>query len=319
MSAPVQGGHLWKQAVVFEGLLSLVVYVSGLHVESDQLEDEATPYSRCWQHRSHLSFFSFFFQDSIKHFTLLGFLACLQVVGDQEDDDNQGGRRRQETSESWQPAATGGRKQHRPHPHPSEQQAGWFRQEASGQHYADHTSANVEPTDEELNDLSVACNRLWELDLNRLTPGQDYKIDCGEGKKLYNREDMSGDSLFQYLDQGVFQRPTYARFYNLLDNYHADESSREQLTSAEQQEQAAFIEEISRTAPIKYLLKYLAAKRILPGSMEQFKEALQTLWFKFYGRGGTRDASSAFEHVFVGEIKRTSEVSGFHNWIQVWP
>jgi poly(U)-specific endoribonuclease len=288
-------------------------------MESDQLKDKATQlFSPVTTSES--SFFLFFLLPRfIKHLTLLGFPACLQVVGDQEDDDNQGGRRRQETTESWQPAATGARKQHRPHPHPSEEQAGWFRQQASGQHYADHALANVEPTDEELNDLSVACNRLWELDLNRLTPGQDYKIDCGEGKKLYNREDMSGDSLFKYLDQSVFQRPTYARFYNLLDNYHADESSREQLTSAEQQEQVAFIEEISRTAPIKYLLKYLAAKRILPGSMEQFKETLQTLWFKFYGRGGTRDASSAFEHVFVGEIKRSSEVSGFHNWIQVWP
>lgn len=83
--------------------------------------------------------------------------------------------------------------------------------------------------------------------------------------------------------------------------------------------QVAFLEEISRTAPIKYLLRYLAEKRIVSANMEEFKQTLRSLWFQFYNRGGTRNASSAFEHVFVGEIKREGEVSGFHNWIQVRP
>ncbi|KAG0588562.1 hypothetical protein KC19_2G252400 [Ceratodon purpureus] len=235
-----------------------------------------------------------------------------QVVGDQEDG-NQGGGRRQ-GNDGWQPA---GRKQ-RPHRHPNDEQAEEYRHDASAQHYADEASANVEPTEEELADLSAACNRLWELDLNRLTPGQDYEIDCGDGKKLYNKEDMSGDSLFKFLDEGVFKRPTYARFYHLLDNYHADESKREELSATEEQEQVAFLEEISRTAPIKYLLRYLAEKRIVSGNMEEFKQTLRTLWFRFYNRGGTQNASSAFEHVFVGEIKRQGEVSGFHNWIQFY-
>lgn len=121
--------------------------------------------------------------------------------------------------------------------HPNDAQAAEYRQEASEQHYAEHVSAKVEPTEEELADLSAACNRLWELDLNRLTPGQDYEIDCGEGKKLYNKEDMSGNSLFKFLDEGVFKRPTYARFYHLLDNYHADEAMREELSATAEHEQ----------------------------------------------------------------------------------
>jgi poly(U)-specific endoribonuclease len=47
---------------------------------------------------------------------------------------------------------------------------------------------------------------------------------------------------------------------------------------------------------------------------------LTSLWFDLYGRGGNSSCSSAFEHVFVGEIKGRgqgeSEASGFHNWIQ---
>ncbi|KAE8661854.1 26S proteasome regulatory subunit family protein [Hibiscus syriacus] len=45
---------------------------------------------------------------------------------------------------------------------------------------------------------------------------------------------------------------------------------------------------------------------------------LTKLWFDLYGRGGTSGSSSAFEHVFVGEIKQCGgeEVTGFHNWLQ---
>jgi hypothetical protein len=34
----------------------------------------------------------------------------------------------------------------------------------------------VDPTSQELNNISLACSRLWELDENRLTPGQDYRL-----------------------------------------------------------------------------------------------------------------------------------------------
>lgn len=224
---------------------------------------------------------------------------------------------------SWAQVAgsQGGRGQGRkprPHLRPAQEQLNEYGNEPSEQHYAEEVSVNIEPTEEELADISAACNRLWELDLNRLTPGQDYEIDCGGGKKLYNKEDVSEASLFSLLDKSVFKRPTYARFYHLLDNYCADESRSEAHSAAEEREQVAFIEEISRTGPIKYLLRYLTEKRIVPGSMEKFKQTLRILWFKFFNRGGTRDSSSGFEHVFVGEIKRNGEVSGLHNWIQFY-
>ncbi len=206
-----------------------------------------------------------------------------------------------------------------PHSYPDGQQQQHFKQHASHQQYAMHVSTDVEPTQEELRDFSSACRRLWDLDLNRWTPGQDYELDCGEEQKVYYyREDMSGgSSLLRFLHQEVFKLPTYAHFYALLDNYRADEDMEEQLTAADEQEQVAFIEEISRTAPIQYVRKYLAEKNILTESEEEFKRQLQNLWFRFYNREGTWDSSSAFEHVFVGEIKQQAEVSGFHNWIQV--
>ncbi|KAI3453440.1 hypothetical protein Pfo_010103 [Paulownia fortunei] len=180
--------------------------------------------------------------------------------------------------------------------------------------------AEIEPSAEELADLSKALNKLWKLDLNRLVPGKDYQIDCGEGKKVYQKEDMAEGSLFSWLSEEIFRRPTYARFCSLLDNYNPHDGYKEVVTPQERQEQAAFIEEVSRTAPIKYLYKYLSAKGIASESYQDFKRMMTSLWFDLYGRGGTSGSSSAFEHVFVGEIKQRGEqeVSGFHNWIQFY-
>lgn len=152
-----------------------------------------------------------------------------------------------------------------------------------------------------------------------MVPGKDYEIDCGEGKKVYQKEDMAQGTLFRWLNDDVFRKPTYSRFCSLLDNYNPHEGYKEVVTSEERQEQAAFIEEICRTAPIKYLHRYLSAKRIVSGSFQDFKRTISSLWFDLYARGGTSGSSSAFEHVFVGEIKQRGEqqISGFHNWLQV--
>lgn len=157
------------------------------------------------------------------------------------------------------------------------------------------------------------------MDRNRLVPGKDYEIDCGEGKKVYQKDDRAQGSLFSWLNDDVLRRPTIARFCSLLDNYNPNEGCKEVVTSEERQEQNAFIEEISRTAPIKYLHKYLASKGIVSEDYRDFKRTLTSLWFDLYGRGGTSGSSSAFEHVFVGEVKQRGEqeVSGFHNWLQV--
>ncbi|CAI9095545.1 OLC1v1031528C1 [Oldenlandia corymbosa var. corymbosa] len=179
---------------------------------------------------------------------------------------------------------------------------------------------DMEPSREELADISKACSKLWELDLNRLEPGKDYEIDVGEGKKVYDRGDRAEGSLFSWVNEDIFRRPTFSRFCSLLDNYNPHQGQKENVTSQEKQEQAAFIEEISRTAPFKYLYNYLVAKGIVSPGYEEFKRMMTNFWFDLYSRGGTYGSSSAFEHVFVGEIKQQGEqeVSGFHNWLQFY-
>jgi hypothetical protein len=43
---------------------------------------------------------------------------------------------------------------------------------------------------------------------------------------------------------------------------------------------------------------------------------LNEIWFELYKRE-TKNDSSGFEHVFLGENRR-GETTGFHNWIQFW-
>nr|pir probable serine proteinase - Arabidopsis thaliana [Arabidopsis thaliana] len=134
---------------------------------------------------------------------------------------------------------------------------------------------------------------------------KDYQIDCGDGKRVHERADMAEGLLFSWVSEEVSRKPTFARFCSLLDNYNPNEGYKEVVTEEERQEQAAFIEEISRTSVIKYLHRYLVLKDVAPGSYLEFKRMLTSLWFDLYGRGGTSGSSSAFEHVFVGEIKQS--------------
>ncbi|KAL8112586.1 hypothetical protein AgCh_020056 [Apium graveolens] len=238
------------------------------------------------------------------------------------DDYSQSHKKQQgeeENNDGWE---TVGKKPPRQHEQVRTDQWDNYKRPSSEQSYSDDISygSNIEPTEEELNDLSKACNKLWELDSNRLVPGKDYQIDCGEGKKVYQKDDMAEGSLFCALNRDIFKRPTFARFCSLLDNYNPHVGSKEVVTSQEKQEEVAFIEEISRTAPIKYLHKYLSSKGIIRGSYQDFKSMMTNLWFDLYGRGGSSSSSSAFEHVFVGEIKQQGEqsVSGFHNWLQFY-
>lgn len=41
---------------------------------------------------------------------------------------------------------------------------------------------------------------------------------------------------------------------------------------------------------------------------------MNRIWFTVYSRGQRKLGSSAFEHIFLGEIKR-EEISGLHNWL----
>jgi poly(U)-specific endoribonuclease len=167
-------------------------------------------------------------------------------------------------------------------------------------------------------DLNGAAQYLWNLDVNRLTPRDDYDINVQHGKKPFQKEDSATDPLFTRVDAAVWKRPTYQAFYQLLDNYISHTGQAETVSAAEKKEVQEFIAAIMETAPMQFCHKYCHAKKPseVPASRADFVQLLQKVWFELYRRDGSLD-SSGFEHVFIGEVKN-GEVSGFHNWINFY-
>ncbi len=176
---------------------------------------------------------------------------------------------------------------------------------------------NTDPTKEELSSLSEACDRLWSLDANRLEPNKDYFLDIQKGKSSYQHGDMATRPLFRKVNDECLQKPTFQRFYALLDNYERSIGQAERVTRQEKQENRDFIDAILETGPMQYLLKYLEAKGKITGGEAQLKTKLFKLWFELYSRGrGNPPDSSGFEHVFVGE-ERDGKILGMHNWLAI--
>lgn len=66
--------------------------------------------------------------------------------------------------------------------------------------------------------LSAAVQHLWDIVVNRLTPGDDFVLNVQTGKKPFWKEDAARDPLFTSVDKAVRKRPTYAAFLALLNN-----------------------------------------------------------------------------------------------------
>mmetsp|Transcript_20485 Transcript_20485/g.31596 ORF Transcript_20485/g.31596 Transcript_20485/m.31596 type:complete len:393 (+) Transcript_20485:55-1233(+) len=172
--------------------------------------------------------------------------------------------------------------------------------------------------------FNEAVQKLWDLDA-RLIPNQDYKIDVQSSKHPCNKEDAADEPLFTYVKPAVFRkRPTFTTFVALLNNYSTYTGEEEDVTEQELQENRAFLNEVMKTAPMKYCHQYCIAKgctykgKEISGSESEFKRILNSIWFELYSRSGRRNMdSSGFEHVFVGEVKN-GQVSGFHNWIMFY-
>jgi len=174
---------------------------------------------------------------------------------------------------------------------------------------------------EELLNINLAAKRLWDLDANRLNPGTDYKLNIQHAKSAFSTTDVAPEPLFTYCNENLLNsKPTFNSFIRLLDNYFPETGVEEVVTNEEIEENISFINLIYETDCIKYLHQYLIAKKVpeVPEDREEFKKYLMSLWFSLYERGRPND-SSAFEHVFVGEINGLNgKVIGFHNWVHFY-
>ena len=150
-----------------------------------------------------------------------------------------------------------------------------------------------------IDDFRTAANIAWNNDFNAsiigLNPlslnvrgtlflGRDFEIDLG-GRTRYNSEqDSAEDPLFSWLSDELKERKTYSTFMKLMDNYSAETGEQEEMTEEEIEEQWAFLDAICETEVMKYTHQWFVNKELAPEDMDDFKEALNNIWFNMYGR-----------------------------------
>ncbi|XP_013396722.1 poly(U)-specific endoribonuclease-C [Lingula anatina] len=169
------------------------------------------------------------------------------------------------------------------------------------------------------NDLSTIATTLWNSDSNAAIEDRDFRLNLQRKITSYNsRTDLASSKLFSSLDEKkLFAKPTYAKFIALLNNYIAQTGRTESVSSTEQRENEAFLDEVLKTTVMQEAWKFLQTKGYSSSSATGFKGQLRSIWFTAYSRAQGRQDTSGFEHVFVGEIKNNA-VTGLHNWIQFY-
>ena len=104
--------------------------------------------------------------------------------------------------------------------------------------------------------ISKAVQHLFDLmDMNWLTPGEDYKINIQGSRKPYWKEDKEIEPLFSFVNECKLHHHT---FIALLDNYSSECGSTETVSHAESNENMNFIRSIMLIAPMQFCHKHLS-------------------------------------------------------------
>jgi len=181
------------------------------------------------------------------------------------------------------------------------------------------TGNDVNPSSTELHDIAKALQKIIKIDKNKFIPGKDVRINPQRSIRVGESGDKASQNLFTYVNMRKLESsPTINLFFKLLDNYTPELGVTETINQQEKREIDEFIEEICKTDPIKYCFNYLVAKGQIRDDWAFFKKELYNIWFRGYYRKAVND-TSAFEHVFVGEVKENDDgIIGFHNWITIY-
>eukprot|EP00884_Botryococcus_braunii_P016118 jgi/Botrbrau1/318/Bobra.0022s0280.1 len=170
----------------------------------------------------------------------------------------------------------------------------------------------------ELNSLSAACQKLYELDQNRAQHGTDYSLNLQASKRGFDQTDVANAPLFSSVNEALLRRGTYHLFIQLLDNYTSATGTAEVVTAEEKREESEFLDAVIASPCMQYVHSILMHKNLAPQSVQEFKKMLHQMWFELYTRD-VRNDTSGFEHVFCGETSTSKgEVTGFHNWIRFY-
>ncbi|XP_067635863.1 endoribonuclease CG2145 [Eurosta solidaginis] len=138
-----------------------------------------------------------------------------------------------------------------------------------------------------------------------------------QGKtKSFTRDDRAAQPLLK-IDDVLFlanSSSTITLLRRLFDNYVLDVHAIEETTDSELQEEMEFLNAVLKTSIMKHTMKFLQQKGLVTSDHKAQVQLLKDIWFTQYSRFKGRMGSSAFEHVFLAEL-REGTVLGLHNWI----
>ncbi|XP_030052444.1 poly(U)-specific endoribonuclease-D [Microcaecilia unicolor] len=179
-----------------------------------------------------------------------------------------------------------------------------------------HVRAPAPVSDSEVQEISEA---IYAADVNRAV-SEDIVLNLQHqipSSQIKEGQDYANQRLFSYVnEEKLFSKPTFARLRDLLNNYDRMAGIAEIVTSDEDQEINAFLDEIFKTQVIDKLCYFFLSKGYY-SSKAEFKNDMKQMWFGLYSRAKGVLDSSGFEHVFHGEIKG-GIISGFHNWVHLY-
>jgi len=165
----------------------------------------------------------------------------------------------------------------------------------------------IECTQEEVEELT---ERLLDNDDNNCAKFFRYNLQ----ERRQGTEDVCDEPLFSDVQPELFEVPTIATLLALHDNYEPVVSEEEEVTREEIQEERDFIDACVDTKVMEMAQEWLVSKGLIADDKVTFKRFLHRMWFALYPRAHRVKGSCAFEHVFLGEVKR-GVVKGFHNWL----
>lgn len=161
------------------------------------------------------------------------------------------------------------------------------------------------------NDLKKFSEHLFTLDSNNA--GRWIRLDLQKRTHFNNSNDEAPNILF-HLKREVFTIPTVSRIIKLYDNYELNSFHNEVVTNEEKQEETTLLETILNTSVMNDTKLFLQSQGLIANNNQAFKKALADIWFTLYSRGRNKIGSSAFEHIFLAELKNQN-IAGLHNWL----
>uniref|UniRef100_A0A5S6QQV6 Endoribonuclease n=1 Tax=Trichuris muris TaxID=70415 RepID=A0A5S6QQV6_TRIMR len=160
-------------------------------------------------------------------------------------------------------------------------------------------------------DISKIMEMLQMADVNAAGPN-----DTAFNYQKHRSKGSAIEKFIPFVSRSYLAKPTVAALVNLMNMYEPQVGAPERTGTFKQQKIDHFLDEVLKTEVMKLLKQFLRWCGLIAASSDvNFKKWMKDLWFAEYARRRKAVDSSAFEHVFMGEIEG-DKVLGLHNWIR---